>query len=67
MKNFNLTEWALKHRQIVFYFIVVTFVGGAISYMRLGRMEDPDFTIRKMIVAVVWPGASARAYAPGCA
>lgn len=60
MKNFNLTEWALKHRQIVFYFIVVIFAGGAISYMRLGRMEDPDFTIRKMIVAVAWPGAGAR-------
>ncbi|MCC6697647.1 MAG: efflux RND transporter permease subunit [Candidatus Hydrogenedentes bacterium] len=60
MNNFNLTDWALKHRQIVLYFVAVVFVGGAISYMRLGRMEDPDFTIRKMIVAVVWPGASAR-------
>lgn len=60
MKNFNLTAWALKHRQIVFYFVVVFFVGGAIAYLRLGRMEDPDFTIRQMLVSAVWPGASAR-------
>ncbi len=60
MKDFNLTDWALTHRQIVFYFVAALFVGGAISYVRLGRMEDPDFTIRKMVVAVVWPGASAR-------
>ncbi len=60
MKNFNLTDWALKHRQIILYFVAMVFLGGAISYMRLGRMEDPDFTIRQMIVSVVWPGASAR-------
>lgn len=60
MKGFNLTDWALKHRQIVVYFVVVLFVGGAISYQRLGRMEDPDFTIRQMLVIAVWPGASAR-------
>lgn len=60
MKNFNLTDWALKHRQIVVYFVIVFFVGGAISYLRLGRMEDPDFTIRQMLVSAVWPGASAR-------
>ncbi len=59
MNSFNLTDWALKHRQIILYFVVMIFVGGAISYLRLGRMEDPDFTIRKMVVAAVWPGASA--------
>lgn len=60
MKTFNLTEWALKHKQLIYYFIIVMFVGGIISYPNLGRMEDPDFTMRVMIVSVAWPGATAR-------
>ncbi|MHC1758469.1 MAG: efflux RND transporter permease subunit [Negativicutes bacterium] len=60
MKSFNMTEWALKHKELVYFFIVVVFVGGIISYQKLGRMEDPDFTIRQMVVSVYWPGASAR-------
>ena len=60
MKTFNLTEWALKHKQLVYYFIIVIFLGGIVAYPNLGRMEDPDFTLRVMIVSVAWPGASAR-------
>ncbi len=60
MKSFNMTEWALKHKELVYFFIVIVFVGGIISYQKLGRMEDPDFTIRQMVVSVSWPGASAR-------
>lgn len=60
MKNFNLTEWSLKHKELVYYFIFVIFIAGVFSYQRLGRMEDPDFVIRQMLVTVAWPGASAR-------
>ncbi len=60
MKQFNLTEWALRHKQLVYYFMIVIFVAGIFSYRSLGRMEDPDFTIRMMVVAVNWPGATAR-------
>ena len=60
MKSFNLTEWALSHKQFIYYFVVVLFVGGMLSYLNLGRMEDPDFTMRQMIVSVAWPGASAQ-------
>ena len=60
MKSFNMTEWALKHKELVYFFIVMIFIGGIFSYQKLGRMEDPDFTIRQMVVSVAWPGASAR-------
>ena len=46
MKPFNLTEWALNHKQIVYFFIVLLVTGGIFSYQNLGRMEDPDFSIR---------------------
>ncbi|MEN6414625.1 MAG: efflux RND transporter permease subunit [Veillonellales bacterium] len=60
MKSVNLTEWALKHKQLVYYFIIAIFIMGIISYKQLGRMEDPDFVIREMVVSAAWPGASAR-------
>lgn len=60
MSKLNLTEWALKHKQLVYFFVVLTFVAGIFSYQQLGRMEDPDFVIRTMIVSVAWPGASAK-------
>ncbi len=59
MKHFNLTEWSLNHRQLIWFIIFMTAVAGAYAYQGMGRMEDPNFTIRKMIVAVGWPGASA--------
>lgn len=60
MSKLNLTEWALKHKQLVYFFVVLVFVAGIFSYRQLGRMEDPDFVIRTMIVSAAWPGASAR-------
>ena len=55
----NLTEVSLKNSALVWYFIVVTAIGGIFSYFQLGRMEDPAFTIRQMVVSAVWAGASA--------
>ena len=60
MKNFNLTQWTLGHKELVYFFVVLMFIGGIFSYQKIGRMEDPDFTIRTMVVSVAWPGASAR-------
>ncbi|MCM0759578.1 MULTISPECIES: efflux RND transporter permease subunit [Sporomusa] len=60
MKQFNLTEWALHHRQIVYFFIALLIAGGIFCYQNVGRMEDPDFSIRQMVVTVDWPGATAR-------
>lgn len=55
----NLTEVSLKNRALVWYFIIVTAIGGIFFYFKLGRMEDPNFTINQMIVTAAWPGASA--------
>ena len=60
MKKMNLAEWAIKNQQIVFFFVISIIIGGLWSYMTLGRSEDPNFTIREMVVAAAWPGASAK-------
>lgn len=60
MKNFNLTEIAFRYKEFVYFCIAIIFIAGIFSYQQLGRMEDPDFVIRQMVVSVAWPGASAR-------
>src|SRR5580704_2786748 len=56
--NFNLSEWALKHRSFVIFCMIAATIGGTVSYFRLGRAEDPAFTIKTMVVQAAWPGAS---------
>ncbi len=57
-KGFNLSDWALNHRSLVWYFMLVFLVAGLVSYLDLGRAEDPEFTVKTMVVQANWPGAS---------
>ena len=56
--RFNLSEWALKHRSLVVYLMIVAVAAGLLSYFRLGRNEDPPFIIKTMVVQAAWPGAT---------
>jgi len=49
VSGFNLSEWAIRHRSLVTYFMLVIVIAGVGSYLRLGRSEDPAFTIKTMI------------------
>ncbi len=59
MQRFNLSQWAITHRALVLFMILVLGAAGAYSYFSLGRAEDPSFTIKTMVVNVGWPGATA--------
>ncbi|MET4129726.1 efflux RND transporter permease subunit [Roseovarius sp. MBR-6] len=54
----NLSEWALKNRQLTVYMMIVAVIAGAFAFFNLGRDEDPPFTIKTMLVTAVWPGAT---------
>ena len=58
MTRFNLSEWAITHRALVLFTILIIGAAGVYSYLNLGRAEDPSFTIKSMIVNVAWPGAT---------
>lgn len=60
MKGFNLSAWALGHRTLVLFLLMVATVAGIAAYERLGRAEDPNFTFKVMIIRTTWPGATAR-------
>lgn len=56
--RFNLSEWAINHRGLVYYIMVMVLIAGTMSYIRLGRNEDPIFTIKTMVLQAKWPGAN---------
>ena len=56
--SFNLSEWALKHRPLVAYLMIIAVAAGMLSYSRLGRSEDLTFIIKTMVVQAAWPGAT---------
>jgi multidrug efflux pump subunit AcrB len=58
MTGFNLSEWALRHRSLVIYVMIIAVIFGVLSYFRLGRSEDPSFIIKTMVVQAAWPGAT---------
>ena len=60
MKRFNLSAWAVAHPTLILFFIVMLGIAGFFSYERLGRAEDPSFTIKVVIINAMWPGATAK-------
>ncbi len=56
--GFNLSAWSISQKPLIFFLMLITLIGGALSYTKLSRNEDPAFTIKTMVVAAHWPGAN---------
>lgn len=56
--RYNLSDWALNHRSFVWYLMIISMLAGAFSYMNIGREEDPNFTIKTMVITAALPGAT---------
>ncbi len=59
MSGFNLSAWALRHRSLTLFAMLALAAAGAMAYLKLGRAEDPAFTVKQMVVMADWPGATA--------
>ncbi|MGY3423880.1 multidrug efflux pump subunit AcrB [Bradyrhizobium sp. F1.13.4] len=60
MKRFNLSAWAVSHPTLILFLMLILGVAGFFSYQKLGRAEDPFFTVKVVNVSVLWPGATAQ-------
>ncbi|WP_280151363.1 efflux RND transporter permease subunit [Piscinibacter sp. XHJ-5] len=60
MSRINLSEWALKHPQMVLFLLLLLSLAGVYAYGQLGQKEDPEFTVKTMVVQAAWPGSSAQ-------
>lgn len=59
MEN-NWARWSINNKQTVYFFVVLIVVMGIISYISLGRQEDPKVPVKQMVVFASWPGATAK-------
>ena len=58
MRGFNLSDWALLHRSFVWFLLIVSMLAGTLAYLNLGREEDPNFTVKIMVIGASLPGAT---------
>ena len=54
----NLSEWSLKRPSFIVFLMILVVAAGVLAFKDLGRDEDPPFTVRTMIIAAAWPGAT---------
>src|SRR5260370_9895548 len=59
MKRFNLSGWAVSHPTLILFLMIALGIAGFFSYQKLGRAEDPFFTVKVVNVSAMWPGATA--------
>src|SRR5687767_15280803 len=60
MSGFNLSALAVRERSVTLFLLLAIFIAGLVAFLKLGRAEDPSFTIKQMIVVTAWPGATAK-------
>ena len=60
MSGINLSALAVRERSITLFLIILISIAGLLAFFRLGRAEDPAFTVKTMTVVTVWPGATAQ-------
>ncbi|MEG8016977.1 efflux RND transporter permease subunit [Sphingomonas sp. LR55] len=58
--RFNLSALAVRERSVTLFFLIAIIIAGVVAFTRLGRAEDPGFTIKVMTVVTAWPGATAQ-------
>ncbi|WNC74137.1 efflux RND transporter permease subunit [Thalassotalea psychrophila] len=54
----NLPEFAIERKKLTMFFSFLLFIGGLYSYQNLGRLEDPNFTVKTGVIITLYPGAS---------
>ena len=60
MSGFNLSAFGVRERAVTLFLIIAIAVAGAFAFIKLGRAEDPSFTVKIMTVTALWPGATAK-------
>src|SRR5258708_7517122 len=60
MSGFNLSAVAVRERAVTLFLIIALVCAGVFAFLKLGRAEDPAFTVKVLTVTAVWPGATAK-------
>ena len=60
MSGFNLSALAVRERSVTLFLLLAISIAGIVAFLKLGRAEDPSFTVKQMTVVTAWPGATAK-------
>jgi len=55
----NIARGSIDRPIYTWLIILIFLIGGAVSFLNLGRLEDPAFTIKQAVVVTQYPGATA--------
>lgn len=55
----DFSTWAFRNSRLVYFFIAVLVVGGALSAYRMSKLEDPEIRVKQAMVVTTFPGATA--------
>lgn len=56
----NIAEATIRNRIAAYCFVALILIGGVLAYQKLGRLEDPEFTIKEALITTMYPGATAK-------
>ena len=59
MRGFNLSAFAVREQALTLFLVIAIVLAGTVAFLRLGRAETPEITVKAMVVSARWPGASA--------
>lgn len=54
----NISEYAIRNRRVMWFFLAIMIVGGVYAFIRLGKREDSTFVIKSAVVTCPYPGAT---------
>ena len=54
----DIARYSIENKVSSWIFAVVLLFGGIVSFLGLGRLEDPEFTIKQAMIVTHYPGAS---------
>ena len=52
-------DYSIKNTIVVRFMVILLVIGGLFSYMKLGKLEDPEFKIKEALVVTLYPNADA--------
>ena len=54
----NIADFSIQNKVISWMIILLLVIGGTLSFLQLGMLEFPEFTIKTAMVVTPYPGAS---------
>ena len=56
----NIGAFSVENKVISWLIVIVMVAGGAVGFQQMGKLEDPNFTIKQAKIITLYPGATAQ-------